>query len=98
MNLRPLIGLLLFALMLVSAPAQNTYYDFGFERDQTVPVVENGQTLLFPWAGGLNSVRFSEIDLDLDGVTDLLGFEKHGNRLLPFLRQIHHYSMLILIH
>jgi len=87
MNLRPLIGLLLFALMLVSAPAQNTYYDFGFERDQTVPVIENGQTLLFPWAGGLNSVRFSEIDLDLDGVIDLLGFEKHGNRLLPFLRQ-----------
>ena len=87
MNLRPLIGLLLFALMLVSAPAQNTYYDFGFERDQTVPVIENGQSLSFPWAGGLNSVRFSEIDLNLDGVIDLLGFEKHGNRLLPFLRQ-----------
>lgn len=73
--------------MLVSAPAQNTFYDFGFERDQTVPVIENGQSLAFPWAGGLNSVRFSEIDLDLDGVTDLLGFEKHGNRVLPFLRQ-----------
>ena len=39
-----------------------------------------------PWVGGLNSVRFSEIDLDLDGNPDLLGFEKHGNRLLPFLR------------
>ena len=31
-------------------------------------------------------MRFSEIDLDLDGTLDLLGFEKHGNRLLPFLR------------
>jgi len=42
--------------------------------------------LLFPWAGGLNSVHFSEIDLNVDGTPDLLGFEKHGNRLLPFLR------------
>ena len=31
-------------------------------------------------------MHFSEIDLDLDGTPDLLGFEKHGNRLLPFLR------------
>lgn len=66
--------------------AQNTYFDFGFERDLHVPVMENGTPLSFPWAGGLNSVRFSEIDLDLDGISDLLGFEKHGNRLLPFLR------------
>jgi len=86
MNLRPLSGLLLLTLLLFSAPAQTTYYDFGFERDLSVPVVKSGQPLVFPWAGGLNSVRFSEIDLDLDGVSDLLGFEKHGNRLLPFLR------------
>ena len=31
-------------------------------------------------------MRFSEIDLDLDGTLDMLGFEKHGNRLMPFLR------------
>ena len=73
-------------MLLSIVEAQNTYYDFGFERRQNVLVVENGQTLPLPWAGGLNSVRFSEIDLNLDGVPDLLGFEKHGNRLLPFLR------------
>lgn len=73
-------------MLLSILEAQETYYDFGFERRQNVPVVENGQALTLPWAGGLNSVRFSEIDLNLDGVPDLLGFEKHGNRLLPFLR------------
>ena len=83
---RPFVGLFLFTLLLFSAPAQTSYYDFGFERDLSVPVIENGQPLAFPWAGGLNSVHFSEIDLNLDGVSDLLGFEKHGNRLLPFLR------------
>lgn len=81
------IGLFfLMCLLWDRLEAQNTYFDFGFERDLHVPVMENGTPLSFPWAGGLNSVRFSEIDLDLDGISDLLGFEKHGNRLLPFLR------------
>ena len=84
---RPSFFLLLLCCMFFGlAEAQNTYYDFGFERQQTVPLVENGHSLGLPWAGGLNAVRLSEIDLNLDGVPDLLGFEKHGNRLLPFLR------------
>ena len=84
---RPSLSLiLLFCLLLSLAEAQDVYYDFGFERQSAVPVMENGVSLALPWAGGLNSVRFSEIDLNLDGVPDLLGFEKHGNRLLPFLR------------
>ena len=86
MNSRLFHLFLLFALMLSTASAQITYFDFGFERNSAVPVVENGIPLESPWVGGLNSVRFSEIDLDLDGTPDLLGFEKHGNRLLPFLR------------
>lgn len=77
---------LLFFLLLFHAEGQNAYYDFGFERQQSVQIVENGHSLVLPWVGGLNSVRFSEIDLNLDGIPDLLGFEKHGNRLLPFLR------------
>ncbi len=78
------LGFLLF-LLCSSLNAQVNYYDFGFERDMSVPMMENGHALPQPWGGGMNSVHFSEIDLDLDGVPDLLGFEKHGNRLLPFL-------------
>ncbi len=44
-----------------------------------------------PWTGGLNSAHFSEIDLDGDGVNDLFAFEKHGNRILTFLRRGDHY-------
>lgn len=73
--------------VLTAGSAQNDSYDFGFERAASVRVRENCRDLCFPWAGGVNSVRFSEIDLDLDGIPDLLGFEKHGNRLLPFLRR-----------
>ena len=86
MSSRNFPAILFLTLLFSAASAQVAHFDYGFERDADVPVFENGQTLSLPWAGGLNSVRFSEIDLDLDGMTDLLGFEKHGNRILPFLR------------
>lgn len=79
-------------LTLFNVSGQNTHYDFGFVRNQAVSVIENGHSLSYAWAGGLNSVHFSEIDLDLDGISDLLGFEKHGNRLLPFLRRGNGYE------
>ena len=43
------------------------------------------QLFSFPWSGGINSVKAAPFDLDQDGVADLILFEKHGNRLLPFL-------------
>lgn len=86
MSSRPFPLIIFFSLLLSTVSAQVAHFDYGFERNADVPVVENGQALRLPWGGGLNSVRFSEIDLNLDGVPDLLGFEKHGNRILPFLR------------
>ncbi len=41
--------------------------------------------LKFPWAGGLNSCQFCSIDLNLDGINDLLIFDRHGNRKLTFI-------------
>ena len=35
----------------------------------------------------MSNLAFFNIDFDLDGTEDLLAFEKHGIRLLPFLRQ-----------
>lgn len=72
---------------LVFAQAQ-TYYPFGFERDQSVVVLNQySDTLLFPWIGGLNAVHIHEIDLNLDGINDIIIFDKTGNRLLPFINQ-----------
>jgi hypothetical protein len=41
--------------------------------------------LKFPWAGGLNSCQFCAIDLNADGINDLLIFDRHGNRRLTFI-------------
>ncbi len=45
----------------------------------------SGQPLKFPWAGGLNSCQFCAIDLNNDGIRDLLIFDRHGNRRLTFI-------------
>jgi hypothetical protein len=44
-----------------------------------------GTSLKYPWAGGLNSCQFCAIDLNLDGINDLLVFDRHGNRKLTFI-------------
>ena len=39
-----------------------------------------------PWSGGLNSCQFCPVDINLDGIEDLLVFDRHGNRIVPYLR------------
>lgn len=51
-----------------------------------IPVKNSAGTFYeFPWAGGMNSVQYGQIDLDMDGKKDLLVFDRTGNRIMPFL-------------
>jgi hypothetical protein len=60
-----------------------TQYDFGFKRDFSVVVNDSiGNVLKYAWAGGLNAIQFSQIDLNNDGIKDLLLFDKIGSRKL----------------
>lgn len=73
-------------LLFSAATFAQSSYDFGFVRSQNIAVHSASEQLFsFPWAGGVNSVKCAEFDLDNDGLSDLILFEKHGNRLLPFL-------------
>ena len=45
----------------------------------------NNQYLNNPFTGGITSAQISEIDINLDGIKDLLVFERAGNRVLPFI-------------
>jgi hypothetical protein len=80
-----ILYLFFFTLSCCTLYAQPAYYKLGFERNQEIEVKQNSTTLQYPWVGGINSVYFSQIDLNLDGVLDFIAFEKHGNRILPFL-------------
>ncbi|MCS6980376.1 MAG: T9SS type A sorting domain-containing protein [Flavobacteriales bacterium] len=56
-----------------------------FIRTDTVPIIVNGAALPMAWSGGLNYVQIHSIDLNYDGLNDLITFDRTGHRLLPFL-------------
>ena len=39
----------------------------------------------FPWAGGMNSMQFGALDMNLDGIKDLIAFDREGNRKMCFI-------------
>ena len=74
-----LLGCFLLLTAIVSAQP-------NFVRNSTITVLNaSGDTLDNPWAGGFNSVQFSEIDLNLDGILDLFVFDRTGNRISTFI-------------
>lgn len=69
----------------ISLSAQQ-YEDFGFQRDLSVKVKDSLQNYLKnPWAGGLNSCQFSQIDLNMDGIKDLFIFDRNSSKIITFL-------------
>ncbi|MDY0025882.1 MAG: FG-GAP-like repeat-containing protein [Lentimicrobium sp.] len=76
-----LLGLVINVLTL-KAQQLNEY---GFELWTALPVSVDGTDLPYAWAGGLNNVQAGMMDLNGDGFNDLLLFDRHGNRLMPFV-------------
>lgn len=73
-----------FAAWLLAFGASQIASAQSFER-LNIPFVQNGETLAFPLAGGLNNPQLSEVDLNHDGIQDLYIFDREGNRHLTFL-------------
>jgi hypothetical protein len=54
-------------------------------QGRTIPVYSLArQQIDFPWAGGMNTCQFGKVDLDMDGIKDLVVFDRTGDRILPF--------------
>jgi len=43
--------------------------------------------LNFAWSGGLDAAQYNELDMNLDGVMDLLVFDRRGNRKMCFINE-----------
>ncbi len=50
-----------------------------------IPVSVNGQNLKNAWAGGFNSAQINKMDLDNDGIEDLVLFDKTASKIATFL-------------
>lgn len=73
---------LLLVLFCFPCFSQSSQYLFV---DQRAPVTISGKQLLFPWTGGVNSPVVNEIDLNGDGIMDLMLFDRAGNRITTYL-------------
>lgn len=71
-----LIGFVFFQLQGLSQDARSTKVQDEFN----VP-------LDLAWTGGLDAAQFNAVDLNLDGILDLLVFDRRGNRKLCFLNE-----------
>src|SRR3989344_5730792 len=55
------------------------------EWHDSIQVKIGAATLANPWAGGLNFIQASNIDLDMDGIKDLFMFDRTGNKIRTFI-------------
>ena len=60
----------------------------NFVRDVQLEVQKlNGSTYKHAFVGGLNHTQYSEVDLNLDGINDLITFDRVGNKLSTFINK-----------
>ncbi|GAB5418456.1 MAG: VCBS repeat-containing protein [Crocinitomicaceae bacterium] len=60
---------------------------FGFETDNSVPVIRNGQPINMAWGGGLNYPQIADFDYDFDGDLDLFIFDRSNNNIRVYSQE-----------
>lgn len=73
--------------MLLSVSFAQNSNQLIFKYSDSVNVVNlDNDTLLFPWVGGVNAAQIAELDINIDGVNDIIIFDRIGNKVLPFIK------------
>lgn len=85
--LRFLVFSFVFTIAFLNVKAQETQFRLDFQYVDTVPVIVDGDTLSLAWAGGIDQFQMVEMDLNLNGIMDILGFDRSGNRYVPLIKE-----------
>lgn len=76
-------------LLIISTSAWGQY---AYETDFSIPVSNADNELLAQaWAGGLNAVQVNKLDINNDGVEDLILFDRTANKIVSYLVQKQQY-------
>ena len=78
-------------LGLFACPAW-AFGQFAYSLDQSIPVTRaDGSPYELPWSGGLNAAEYNSLDLDQDGVADLVVFDRMANKVTTLIRESERY-------
>lgn len=72
-------NLFIFLILLVS---RFSLAQFQYHYNQDIAVVADGEQLALPWTGGLNLAQYNAMDINNDGITDLMIFDRHSNKTI----------------
>jgi Secretion system C-terminal sorting domain/FG-GAP-like repeat len=75
----------LYFILLVSLTGQLFAQTNKLVLDTTIQVTENGLQISKPWAGGLDCPVYSSMDLNNDGIKDLVVFDHKTDRITTFI-------------
>lgn len=65
---------------------------FMYSMDQSIPVSHaDGTPYALPWAGGLNAAQYNSLDLNHDGIADLVVFDRMANKVITLIREGQQY-------
>jgi len=64
---------------------QNLIAQSFFDQGNSIQVSTNGTILPLAWSGGLNAPQFSEVDINDDGYTDLVAFDRDAGLYIPLI-------------
>src|SRR5690554_5366625 len=80
--------LILIAIISLIAGRNNATSQFNFVYNDSIVVIKNTDTIPLAWAGGMSHPQFSTIDLDLDGIEELVAFEPESNIVNTYKRKL----------
>ena len=75
--------------MMLGATIVNAQLQYVF--DVSIPVEQNGAQLKTPFASGLNTAQYHHLDINNDGVQDLVIFDRSAQRILTYLADAAQY-------
>ncbi len=62
-----------------------TCFSLNAQERMDIPVLIDNKELVMPWNGGFNAPQFANIDLNHDGVTDMISFDRQGDMLRTYI-------------
>lgn len=69
----------------------NLFSQFSFRYENDIPLAINGEVLDRAWEGGINSAQFQKMDLDGDGIDDLIIYHRMSGELTTYLAKDNKY-------